>query len=264
MLSTEETYETIVFENNNGIAKITLNRPEQLNALNYAMLLDLDKAVSRIKEDDTIRVLIITGSGSAFSAGGDVKGFENATIRHMNHQMEIGNRVITNIVNLKIPVISAINGHAVGLGFNFALAGDIIIASEKAKFSEIFIKIGVIPDGGGTFFLPRLIGLAKAKELMFTGRMLDAKEACDMGIVSKVVNSENFEQEIENLAQQFSQAPTKAIGIMKQLLNKSYDHDLQTALSYEQLGQNLVLDSDDYHEGVQAFINKRAPKFLGK
>ena len=264
MLSTEETYETILFENNNGIAKITLNRPEQLNALNYAMLLDLDKAVSRIKKDSTIRVLTITGAGKAFSAGGDVKGFENSTIGDMNQQMEVGNRVIANIANLKIPVISAINGHAVGLGFNFALAGDIIIASDKAKFSQIFIKIGVIPDGGGTFFLPRLIGLAKAKELMFTGRMLDAKEACEMGIVSKVVNSEDFEQEIEKVVHQFSQAPTKAIGIMKQLLNKSYDHNLQTALSFEQLGQNLALDSDDFNEGVQAFINKRSPKFLGK
>ena len=264
MLSTEETYETILFENNNGIAKITLNRPEQLNALNNAMLLDLDKAVSRIKKDSTIRVLTITGAGKAFSAGGDVKGFENSTIGDMNQQMEVGNRVIANIANLKIPVISAINGHAVGLGFNFALAGDIIIASDKAKFSQIFIKIGVIPDGGGTFFLPRLIGLAKAKELMFTGRMINAKEACDIGIVSRVVNSEDFEQEIEKVAHQFSQAPTKAIGIMKQLLNKSYDHNLQTALSLEQLGQNLALDSDDFNEGVQAFINKRSPKFLGK
>lgn len=263
-MNTIQAYENILFENKNGIAKITLNRPEQLNPLSTSMLQDLEKAVSRVKEDNTVRVLVITGAGRAFSAGGDVKEFERSSIGELNESMEIGNRVLANIVNLEIPVISAINGHAVGAGFNFALAGDIVLSSDKSKFGQIFIKIGAIPDSGGTYFLPRLIGVAKAKELMFTGRMIDAKEAYDMGLVSRIVDSGEFETEVEKLALELSKAPTKAIGLMKQLLNKSFDYELQSALKFEQLGQLLAIDSHDFREGVQAFIDKRQPNFLGE
>jgi len=256
-------FETISYSINNGIGILTLNRQEQLNALSGQMFREMIALLRDLETAAELRVLIIRGAGRAFCAGGDVvemtEGF-GGSMGFYDH-MELANRFTIALAEFPRPVIAQINGAATGAGMNVALAADITIASEKAKFSQIFGNVGLIPDVGGTYLLPRVVGRSKAKELVFTYSMISAQEAFDLGIVNKLVPSEKLEETVQEYAAKIAQGPTRALGIAKKLINRSFESDLRSALDFEALAQALCGNGDEHKEGVSAFAEKRKPDF---
>lgn len=246
-------------------AYLTLNRPEVFNSFNREMALLLQKELDDCESNPEVRAIVITGSGKAFCAGQDLKevtsvelnpGFKKILEEHYNP-------IISRIRAIEKPIIAAVNGVAAGAGANIALACDVVIASENASFIQAFSKIGLVPDSGGTFFLPRLIGFQKASALMMLGDKVSAQEAERMGMIYKVVSSENFSEEVNTIANTMAQMPTKALGMTKRLLNKSINNSLEEQLDLEGKLQIESAQSDDYAEGVDAFVNKRKPNFKG-
>lgn len=249
----------------NQVAYVALNRPEVFNSFNREMALSMQAALDQCASDALIRAIVITGNGKAFCAGQDLKevvspelnpGFRKILEEHYNP-------IVQRIRTIEKPVIAAVNGVAAGAGANIALACDIVLASEKASFIQAFSKIGLIPDSGGTFFLPRLIGFQRASALAMTGDKVTAEEALQMGMVYKVVSEESFETSVQQLAEQLAQMPTKALGLTKRLLNESLTNDLNTQLALESDLQIEASESNDYNEGVTAFVEKRKPLFNG-
>lgn len=243
-----------------------LNRPEVFNSFNREMALLLQSELDACENNPEVRAIVITGSGKAFCAGQDLKevtspelnpGFKKILEEHYNP-------IITRIRNIEKPIIGAINGVAAGAGANIALACDVVIASENANFIQAFSKIGLVPDSAGTFFLPRLIGFQKASALMMLGDKVSAEEAEKLGMVYKVVPSENFMEEVNNIANTLANMPTKALGLTKRLLNNSLNNSLEEQLNLESKLQIESAQSEDYAEGVDAFVNKRKPEFKGK
>ena len=251
-------FETILFEKRESVVKITLNRPEAMNALNDKMREELIAAIKEIGNDDQYRVLVMTGKGKAFCAGGDVKGMETQE-RPINPS-----QIILRLANLEKPVISAVNGVAAGGGCNLALAGDIIVASDQARFIQSFVRIGLVPDWGGMYFLPRLVGMAKAKELMFTGETIDAREAERIGLVSKVISMEEFETTVDGLAKKLAAGPPKSLSLIKKILNWGQQSDLKAVMEMEYLAQGICRETEDHREGLKAFKEKREPDFIGR
>ena len=258
--------ESILAKIENNIATLTLNRPEVFNSFNREMALLLQRELKNKKKKPEVRAIVITGSGKAFCAGQDLKevtspelnpGFKKILEEHYNP-------IISRIRNMEKPIIGAINGVAAGAGANIALACDVIIASENASFIQAFSKIGLVPDSAGTFFLPRLIGFQKASALMMLGDKVSAEEAEKLGMVYKVVSSENFSKEVNTIANTLANMPTKALGLTKRLLNSSLQNSLEEQLNLESKLQIESAQSDDYAEGVDAFVNKRKPEFKGK
>jgi len=250
----------------NGVAILKLNRPDVFNSFNREMALRLQTDLDICEGNPEIRAIVITGNGKAFCAGQDLKevttpelnpGFKKILEEHYNP-------IITRIRNIEKPIIAAVNGVAAGAGANIALACDIIVASENASFIQAFSKIGLIPDSAGTFFLPRLIGFQKAAALMMLGDKVSAVEAERLGMIYKVFNTEEFESEVEKLAVNLAQMPTKALGMTKRLLNQSLSNDLTSQLKLESKLQIEAAQGDDYKEGVNAFVEKRLPVFKGK
>ncbi len=250
----------------NKTAWITLNRPEVFNSFNREMALRLQDELDACELNPDVRAIVITGSGKAFCAGQDLKevtspelnpGFKKILEEHYNP-------IIKRIRSIEKPVIAAVNGVAAGAGANIALACDVVVASERAGFIQAFSKIGLIPDSGGTFFLPRLVGLQKATALMMLGDKVSAEEAEKFGMVYKVFSPEDFNAEVTVLAETMAQMPTKALGMTKRLLNESLTNDLNTQLEMESKLQIEAAQSDDYNEGVTAFVEKRKPVFKGK
>lgn len=251
-------FETIIFEKKEGVGRFILNRPEAMNALNNKMREELISAIEETEKDIEIRVLVITGKGRAFCAGGDVKGMGTQE-RPINPS-----QIILRLANLEKPVISAVNGVAAGGGCNLALAGDIILASDQARFIQSFVRIGLVPDWGGMYFLPRLVGMAKAKELMFTGETIDAKEAERIGLVSKVIPMEEFEGAVNGLAKKLAAGPPKSLSLIKKILNWGQQSDLKTVMELEYLAQGICRETEDHKEGLKAFKEKREANFTGK
>jgi len=250
----------------NNIAWITLNRPEVFNSFNREMALKLQDTLDACESNDAVRAIVITGSGKAFCAGQDLKevttpelnpGFKKILEEHYNP-------IISRIRKIEKPIIAAVNGVAAGAGANIALACDVIVASERASFIQAFSKIGLVPDSGGTFFLPRLIGFQKASALMLLGDKISADEAERLGMVFKVFSSEDFNAEVSVLAEKMAQMPTKSLGKIKRLLNQSLTNDLKTQMELESKLQIEAAKGIDYAEGVLAFIEKRKPVFKGK
>ncbi len=250
----------------NKVATLTLNRPEVFNSFNREMALLLQNELDACEKNPEVRAIIITGSGKAFCAGQDLKevtspelnpGFKKILEEHYNP-------IISRIRNIEKPVIGAINGVAAGAGANIALACDVVVASENASFIQAFSKIGLVPDSAGTFFLPRLIGFQKASALMMLGDKVSATEAEKLGMVYKVVSSENFIEEVNAIANTMANMPTKALGLTKRLLNQSLQNSLEEQLNLESKLQIEAAQSEDYAEGVDAFMNKRKPEFKGK
>lgn len=256
---------SIITNINNGVATLTLNRPEVFNSFNREMALLLQKQLDAFGENPEIRAIVITGSGKAFCAGQDLKevttpelhpGFKKILEEHYNP-------IIERIRAINKPIIAAVNGVAAGAGANIALACDIVVASEKASFIQAFSKIGLVPDSGGSFYLPRLIGFQRASALMLLGDKVAAQQARELGMVYKVFEPETFQQQALDLAQEMAQMPTKALGLTKQLLNASFNNTLDQQLTLESTLQIQAANSNDYKEGVTAFVEKRKPNFKG-
>ncbi len=256
---------TLIFEINNSIAHITLNRPDKYNALNREMSLLLQEKLDECKKNNDIRCVYITGAGKAFSAGQDldeVADPQGPSIQ--NILSEHFNPVVRRIRKLDKPVVAAVNGVAAGAGANIALCCDIVVASECASFIQAFSKIGLIPDSGGTFFLPRLIGWQKAIAFCMLGDKVSATEAEGMGMIYKVFPDETFGEESLKIATTLAQLPTKALAYTKQAFNQSLTNNYDDQLHDEELLQQKAGNTLDFKEGVQAFLEKRKPVFRGE
>jgi 2-(1,2-epoxy-1,2-dihydrophenyl)acetyl-CoA isomerase len=251
-----------------NIATLVLNRPERMNALNKDLTLALDDALGRLETDQDIEVVVITGAGRAFCAGGDLsvigKGRENNDLTELDPILRAGMRAVLKIRTMQQPVIAAVHGAAAGAGMNIALAADIRIASEDAMFGQNFAKVGLFPDYGGTFFLPELVGPAKAAEMFYTGDMINAAEALRLGIVNRVVPLEKLESEVRALAQKIASGPSIAIRAVKRVLFAEKKQELSKALDQEVEQQMKCFASEDCGEGIRAFFEKCPPKFQGK
>jgi len=258
-------YEHIILEKKEGVATLTLNRPEKLNAINGKMIEELESAMAEIRKDKDVRALVITGAGRGFCSGADIGDMAQAGAPvETRYWVQMAHKIILALTDLEKPVIAKVNGVAVGIGCSLALSADIIIASENAQFSLIFSRIGLIPDGGSLFHLPRLVGPAKAKELIFTAKIVDAKEAERIGLINKAVPADKLDNEVNTLAKQLAEGPTVAFGIAKKIINKGLSMDLGSVLECEAFGQTIAGTTEDAREGVIAFLEKRKPEFKGK
>lgn len=254
----------ITSELKNKVLIITLNRPDKFNSFNREMAFELHDALDNAEKNEAIRAIVLTGTGKAFCAGQDLAeaidpngpGIAKIVDEHYNP-------IILRLRNIEKPIIAAVNGVAAGAGANIALACDIVIATHSASFIQAFSKIGLIPDSGGTFFLPRLIGFQKASALMMLGDKVSATEAQHMGMIYKVLQDETFMDDVLKLAETLSGMPTKAIGFTKRLLNQSMSNDLSAQLLHEGNLQVEASNLYDYKEGVNAFLEKRKPDFKG-
>lgn len=256
-------FKTILFEQENHIAKITLNIPESRNALNLDMQVELLEVFRQISEDDSVKVVVMTGAGKSFSSGGDIRTMEGLTAVATRVRLKKGQRLIKAILELEKPIIGAINGVAAGAGVSIALACDILIASEEAKFVLSFVKIGLIPDLGSYYLLPLRVGIARAKELMFTGDMIDAREAERIGMINRVVPPERLEEESFSLATRLVNGPGQSYAMIKAALNRWPD-SLESFFEMESTMQAVAFSSEDFDEGRRAFLEKRKPIFHGK
>ncbi|NIO09120.1 MAG: 2-(1,2-epoxy-1,2-dihydrophenyl)acetyl-CoA isomerase [Deltaproteobacteria bacterium] len=258
------SYETILYDKGNGVAAITLNRPQALNAFTPQMNSELFDALRVAERDEEIRCVMITGAGRAFCAGQDLKGRSREQRGSLGQSLrERYNPIILRICGMEKIVVAAVNGVAAGAGCNLALACDLRIASEDARFIEAFVRVGLAPDCGGSFFLPRLIGLSKAMELLLLGEPVDAKEAHRIGLVTKVVPAKSMASEARELAERIARGP-RSTGLIKRAVNRNLKVELENQLEYEAQLQEIAGRTMDFDEGVAAFLEKRSPVFQGK
>lgn len=259
------SYSAILFEVEAGIATITLNRPEARNALSAAMRVELDKAMAEIREraSDDISAVILTGAGGAFCAGGDVKsmGSRLGSARLTRDGLRRSHDTMFSLMNLELPVISLVDGAAAGAGANIALAADFVLATPRAFFLQAFVRIGLVPDWGGMFILPRLVGLQRAKELVFTGRRVHAPEAREIGLVHQIVGQDTAMAEAREFAARFTDAPTSAIGLAKNIMNQSFNLDHRTMIELEAMAQSIARDEPFHKEAIRRFAAKEPPLF---
>lgn len=263
------SYSKLLFDTDSGVATITLNRPDKANAFDDEMTRELLDALKQIERDETIRAIVLTGAGKNFCAGQDLAAFlerqnspEGLSVRE--HLLNGYNKVVTKIRAMEKPFIAAVNGAAAGAGLGICCACDIRYASESAKFRMAFIGIGLAPDSGTSFLLPRLIGFGRALEMAITNELLDAHEAHAAGLVTKLFAPEELLPATIAFAKQLANAPTCGIGLTKRAFNRALVSDLEGALDYEAYAQNIAIETQDHREGVNAFLEKRAPGYTGK
>ncbi len=258
-------FQFLKYDVQQGIATITLNRPAVYNALNDEITFELQEALKTAAKEDAVRVIVLTGEGKAFCSGQDLKaepaGKKRSFLDSLHKRY---NPIIRAMRNLPKPILCRLNGVAAGAGCSLALACDMIIASEEATLIEVFINIGLVPDSGSSYFLPRAIGYAKAFELCAMGSKVKATEAQALGLVNKVVPADQLDMAVSEYANYFAKAPTRSIGIIKKMLNKSATSTLDDMLDYEAYCQETAGATHDHQEGVKAFLEKRKPDFLGK
>ena len=262
------SFETILYTIENSILTITLNRPDKLNAMTPLLLHELKEAFEQANSDQTVRVVILTGAGRGFCAGADLAAASQLMMSEgFSYEENLNatyNPLILTMQNLQKPIIAAVNGVAAGAGMSLTLACDIRIAAESASFLQAFVKIGLVPDSGSTWMLPRLIGMTKALELMLTGQRVSAAEAFDMKLVNQVVADDEFGATVQQMAQMFANAPTKTLGLIKQAVNFAMASTLEAAMKNEAALQDVAAKTADHIEGVAAFLEKRPATFKGK
>lgn len=258
------TYQTLLYDATGGVCLITLNRPEVYNAFNEQMKKDINDALKEAERDPAVRCLVIRGAGDkAFCSGQDLKEHQGSN-RSLKDSLEKSyNPMVRRMRGMGKPIIGMINGVAAGAGCSLALACDMRIMASHAKLIEVFIRIGLVPDSGSHWFLPRLVGMARAFEYAATGRDITAEEAERTGLVNRVVASEQLEAETMALASRFAEAPTASIGLIKRTLNRALTADLDAILDYEAIIQQVASETHDHTEGVRAFLEKRPAKFTG-
>ncbi len=259
---------TILVENAGAVRTIRLNRPDVLNAFNNALLADLSKALREAEKDATVRILVITGAGRAFCSGQDLADvadrYKSADpIELGSHLREKYNPVILKLRTMEKPIIAAVNGVAAGAGASLALACDFRIAAESASFIQAFINVGLVPDSGSTFMLPRLVGFSRALELALTGRKVTAADALQMGLVNQVVPDAELAPSTMRLAERLAGVPPKGLALTKRAINAAWTNDLAIQLDYEAMLQTTAGQTHDHREGIRAFLEKRPPTFTG-
>jgi 2-(1,2-epoxy-1,2-dihydrophenyl)acetyl-CoA isomerase len=257
--------QTILVNNIEGVRVLSLNRPEKYNSFNREMALALQQALDDCVKDDTVRCVVITGAGKGFCAGQDLAEateVDNLDFRKMVD--EHYNATILRMRNMEKPIIAAVNGVAAGAGANIALAADIVLAAKSATFIQAFSKISLIPDSGGTYFLPRLVGAQRALALTLTGDKITAEEAMEMGMIYRVYDDEEFIHAWQTVAENLANGPTKAYALTKRLINHSFNNSLEDQLIAERELQAESGATQDFREGVTAFLEKRKPNFIGK
>ncbi|MGW6978697.1 enoyl-CoA hydratase/isomerase family protein [Streptomyces sp. NPDC054932] len=252
----------------NGVAWITLNRPEAMNAVTWDQRERVIALLAGASADPAVRAVVLTATGKGFCAGADLRGGAPAGERvagDVARMIRLGaQRLITAVLDCEKPVLAAVNGTAAGIGAHLALACDLVIATEPARFIEVFVRRGLVPDGGGAYLLPRLVGPQKAKELMFFGDAVPAAEAERLGLVNRVVAAEELEATARAWAERLAQGPTRALAMTKQLVNASLDGDRAAALAAEATAQEINMTTADANEGVASFVERRTPKYLGR
>jgi len=257
-------FQSVLFEIQNGIAIITLNEPNSLNALSKSIKEQFLDSFSLAENNPEVKVIVITGTGKAFSAGGDIKGMSERTVIESVETMQNTTQIITTIANSKKITISAVNGYAMGAGFSLALATDLIYANTQAKFGLSFTKIGLVPDCGLHHFLPRIVGPWKAKELILRAQVLTAEEAKSYLIVNEIYEPDTLLENVLEIAAELSNSASQALTLSKSIINQAENADLSGIIHYENLTQSILQQTADYKEGVSAFKEKRASNFIGK
>ncbi|HMO54559.1 MAG TPA: enoyl-CoA hydratase-related protein [Tepidiformaceae bacterium] len=263
-------FKDILYEVNDHVALITLNKPEKLNAMTWGSWAELETAMKGAEDDDGVRCIVITGAGRGFCAGTDLTSGETETEWHprpfsgRDEQMRSRFLVTEQVYHCRKPTIAAVNGASTGAGFSLALATDIRIASEAARFSAIFVKRAIVADTGSTWFLPRIVGMEQALKLLYTGRLVPAHEALAMGLVSEVVPADQLMARAMELASEIAHGPSVAIELMKRLAHEAWDTDLKTQVEHEQMLQGITSRTEDAKEGRLSFLEKREPRFLGR
>ncbi|MFB6822585.1 enoyl-CoA hydratase/isomerase family protein [Streptomyces virginiae] len=254
----------------NGVAWITLNRPEAMNAVTWEQRERVIALLAEASADPAVRAVVVTATGKGFCAGADLRGSPGAPAGErvagdVARMIRLGaQRLITAVLDCEKPVVAAVNGTAAGIGAHLALACDLVIAAEAARFIEVFVRRGLVPDGGGAYLLPRLVGPQKAKELMFFGDAVPAVEAERLGLVNRVVPTAELEATAREWAERLAQGPTRALAMTKQLVNASLDGDRAAALAAEATAQEINMTTADANEGVASFVERRTPKYLGR
>jgi 2-(1,2-epoxy-1,2-dihydrophenyl)acetyl-CoA isomerase len=263
----EQSNSRVIVKKENGVGWAKINRPEVLNACDLVTLKELQAAFKDFEKDSSVRCIVLTGSGRAFCAGADLQSLKDrgsGTHLSLADDLREGfNPIVSKMRNIDKPVIAMVNGVAAGAGMGLAFAADLRIVAEGVRFVEAFAKVGLVPDSGATFTMPRLLGLSKAFELAFTGEGIDAKEAEKLGAVNKIVPLEKLESETRDIAEKLAKGP-KGMGLAKRAINKALYQDIDGALEYEAYMQEIAGNSEDHKEGVKAFGEKRMPQFKGK
>ncbi|MFG2337450.1 enoyl-CoA hydratase/isomerase family protein [Streptomyces yangpuensis] len=261
--------DTVLHRLENNVSWITLNRPEAMNAVTWAQRERVVALLDDASADPAVRAVVLTATGKGFCAGADLRGGPatggDRVAGDVARMIRLGaQRLITSVLDCEKPVIAAVNGTAAGIGAHLALACDLVIAAEGARFIEVFVRRGLVPDGGGAYLLPRLVGPQKAKELMFFGDAVPAAEAARLGLVNRVVAAEELQAAAREWAERLAQGPTRALAMTKQLVNASLDGDRAAALAAEATAQEINMTTADANEGVASFVERRAPKYLGR
>ena len=261
-------YETIEFEITKGVAVLTLNRPDRMNSFNTQMHGEVRDALKQVKKDGSVRCLLITGNGRGFCAGQDLSDRNvdpNAEMPNLGESIEKNyNPLIRTLQGLEMPVICAVNGVAAGAGANIAFACDIVLAARSASFIQAFCKIGLVPDSGGAWTLPRLVGHARAMALSMLGDKISAEQAQSWGMIWQVIDDEQLKDEALSMAKRLATQPTKGLALIKRAIQSSWDNSFDEQLDLERDLQTLAGRTEDYREGVKAFMEKRQPNFKGK
>lgn len=260
-------FSALLFEVRDHVAHITLNRPQAANTLNVEMSMDLMRAALRCEEDRSVRAVLLSGAGSAFCAGGDLKGFHahlDGLPAHIKEVVTYLHTALSHLTRMDAPVVTAAHGFAAGAGFSLACASDLVVAGESTRFTLAYTRAGLTPDGSATHFLPRIVGLNRALDLALTNRTLSAQEAMEWGIVSRVVPDAEVHAQAEALAKQLAAGPTRAFGNVKRLMRTGWTETLETQMAYEADSIAEMTRLADGREGITAFVEKRAPSFRGE